>query len=164
MARGLYIMSSYKKYSFFKITSKLYEKYRSEYIENQRQLMIDKFNQGWLSPFSNTIIHQKTIINRTKNGTNIFSTNNPMHNQQYIKKKIEKCSGKNHYLVKKYNWYFKYKNDIEWKKIPIKTSLEQYCIDMDLSSALVYKLVNTGKYSSKGKFEGIMFKREINEN
>jgi hypothetical protein len=134
------------------LTSRLYEKIKMDYFS------------CFESPFSIPKIHKKTIENRTKNGTNIFSTNNPMHNIDSIKKKISKCSGKNHYLVKKYSWYFKYEWDIEWKEIPIKTSLEQYCLDIGLSSALVYKLIKTKKSSIKGKFKGIMFMREINEN
>jgi len=78
----------------FNYNSKLYEIFKQK--KNEELKIWLKEN----SPFKNKLVHRKTMDTRDKNGTNIFVTNNPMHNKESIRKKIKKTSGKNHYLCK----------------------------------------------------------------
>ena len=77
--------------------------FNSRLFENSR-LMRSKALSEWLlvnTPFKNPEIHAKTIRNREANGNNIFTTNNPMHNPELIRKKVENCPS----LKGRKQWY-----------------------------------------------------------
>tara|TARA_Y100000034_G_C6816879_1_gene367596 strand:+ start:209 stop:928 length:720 start_codon:yes stop_codon:yes gene_type:complete len=65
------------KYKYSK--SKIYENLRIEYSD---------YMKTQPSPWSNTEIHKKCMETRVKNGSNIFITNNPMHNEETKRKKM----------------------------------------------------------------------------
>lgn len=75
--------------------SKLFDKHRKELSLVKTELALRN------SPFKNKNIHKKTMQSRRENGTNIFVTNNPMLNEESLKKWLTKTSGEKHYTKNK---------------------------------------------------------------
>lgn len=75
--------------------SRLYEHARKKLSAEHSKFLKEN------SPFKDKEVHKKCMRSRKENKSNIFVTNNPMHNQESVKKKVEKCSGKNWYAVGK---------------------------------------------------------------
>lgn len=97
------------------INSKTYETLKSELSLARSTLLKESWNNGSRneqlkymkenSPFNNPVIHKKTIDNRTKNGTNIWSTNNPMKDPIKAKEIASKRSGELHYSKTKTGYF-----------------------------------------------------------
>ena len=149
-----------------KTNSHVYSKIKKEYSKNRSEFWKYKYLSGEIiSPFANTHIHKKTIEKRTKNRTNIFETNNPMHNIESIKKKVAKTSGKNHYFRKKVKYYWKYVNSNNWDEIIIESNLQNYIIKMKWNYSSFWKILYSQKPLTRGAMKNILIKREyINEN
>lgn len=98
------------------INSNTYHRIKSEFSQISREKMLERYSnpeyvkshaikvqKSWKdgrrdeqlehmrenSPFKDPKIHRKTIESREKNGNNVFVTNNPMRNEESIKKKVE---------------------------------------------------------------------------
>ena len=65
------------------VNSFLFEKSRLEY----KDVLSERMKEH--SPFKNPEIHAKTMKTREERGTNVFVTNNPMHNEEIVRKKLE---------------------------------------------------------------------------
>lgn len=88
-----------------------YERYKKEISEIISKRVKESWHNGSRdkqlaymkenSPFKIKEIHKKTIETRTKNGTNVWVTNNPMHNEICAEKSISKRRGELHYSAHK---------------------------------------------------------------
>ena len=128
-----------------KYDSKLYAILREKYSKKLSEYMKTK------SPFKDKIIHRKTMITRKLRGSNVFEINNPMHNIASIKKKVEKTSGKNHYLVKKYRYSYSKDNGNTWTDLP-NLPVKQICI-LQGWTVSVFNYVLSGKIPKRGKMK-----------
>ena len=149
-------MHTFKK--TFSYNSRLYELLKERRVE---ELKI------WLkthSSFKNKLVHKKTIEKRTKNGTNIFVTNNPMHNKNSIKKKVAKTSGKNHYLCKKYRYEYSLDFGKTWISIDNELTTQQICQSIFNCSLASFNYVLAGKIPKRGPLKNTLIKKIKNVN
>jgi len=162
MIYGLYMMMSRMGIK----SSREYEKIKKEVVKYKKELMNEKIEKGeWISPFCNKKTHNKTMLTREKNKSNIFITNNPMFNDLSIFKKVEKTSGKNHYMKKRGVIYeFKKIQENNWQKLNIEESLEKTLNEMKWSYATFFKVLNTKKPTKKGEMKDIIVRRIFDEN
>lgn len=116
------------------------------------------------SPFKNKKIHQKTMNTRKKNGTNIFETNNPMHNKKSVLKKVEKTSGKNHYLCKRYRYEYSLDFGNTWIAIDNTLTTKQICEKVLYCSISTFNYILSGKIPKRGPLSNTMIKKIKNEN
>lgn len=65
------------------VNSRLFEHSKDKWIKELREWSLIN------SPFKKPEIHAKTMKTRKERGTNVFETNNPMHNEESVKKKLE---------------------------------------------------------------------------
>jgi hypothetical protein len=100
------------------------------------------------SPFKIKEIHQKTIDTRSKNGTNIWITNNPMKNSIRAKEIAKSRSGKDHYLNKNRKFYYRKKGDINW--IEIDGILDQELIKLNFPRATFMKMIHSDYIPKSG--------------
>jgi transposase-like protein len=142
----------------FVYSSKLYEILQEKRIEGLKIWL--KTN----SAFKNKLIHKKTIDKRTKNGTNVFVTNNPMHNEECVKKKVEKTSGKNHYLCKKYRYEYSLDYGKTWISIDNELTTKQICETVLYCSSATFNYVLSGKVPQRGPLSNTMIRKIKNEN
>lgn len=112
------------------------------------------------SPFKNPEIHKKTIEKRTKNGTNVWVTNNPMKDPDKAKEIAKSRSGKNHYLTKTRLYYYKNENDYEWQLLDPELTISQICKKYNWSIA-TFNYILGGKIPKRGPMKGIMLKKVI---
>lgn len=118
----------------------------------------------WISPFSDPEIHKKSIETRTIRGTNVYTTNNPMHNPESIAKKVEKTSGLNHYVIKNYDYWYE---DIENNIFPIviEKTLNDSLLELGIDGRIYRKFCNTNLPITKGLLKGMrIFKKKKIEN
>lgn len=182
--------SKYTEYRTNIIGSKLYDTVNSEYSKILSDMMVKRFKNidyknnhilkiknSWIngkrdkqieymkknSPFKNKIIHDKTMNTRKNNGSNIFITNNPMHNKISIDKKVKKTSGKNHYMRKIMKFYYKYINSDEWIEMIIETNMLDYLNSRNWPKGIYY-YINKNKPLKINDNEFIYIKRVRNEN
>jgi transposase-like protein len=142
----------------FNYNSRLYQILQEKRIEEMKI---------WLkknSPFKNKLIHQKTMNTRQKNGTNIFVTNNPMHNEESLKKKIEKTSGKNHYLCKKYRYEYSVNFGESWISIDNDLTTKQICDQVLQCSPSTFNYILSGKIPKRGPLSNTLIRKIKNEN
>lgn len=142
----------------FNYNSRLYVILQEKRIEELRE---------WLkkhSPFKDKKIHKKCIEKRTKNGTNIFVTNNPMFNEEYVKKKLEKSSGKYHYLCKK--WRYEYSLDFgkTWISIDNDLTTKQICKEVLKCPLSTFNSVIRGRNPRSGPLKDVLVRKIENEN
>jgi transposase-like protein len=142
----------------FNYNSKLYEFLRDNRVKELKEWL--KIN----SPFKNKLIHKKSIDNRTKNGTNIFVTKNPMHNQTSIKKKVQKTSGKNHYLCKKYRYEYSLDFGKTWISINNELTTKEICDNIFNCSISTFNKVLLGKIAKRGPLSNTLIRKIKNEN
>lgn len=142
----------------FNYNSRLYEILQEKRIEELK--IWSKEN----SPFKSKIIHQKTIDTRKKNGTNIFITNNPMHNEESILKKVKKTSGKNHYLCKKYRYEYSLNFGKDWISIDIDLTTKQICEQVFNCSISTFNYILSGKIPKRGPLANTIIRKIKNEN
>lgn len=116
------------------------------------------------SPFKTKKIHNKCIEKRTKNGTNIFVTNNPMFNEECVKKKLEKSSGKCHYLCKK--WKYEYSLDFgkTWINIDNDLTTKQICKEVLKCPLSTFNSVIRGRNPRSGPLKDVLVRKIENEN
>jgi len=101
MNKAVILMSGFHNRKI-KTNSHTYSNIKKQYIKDSSKFWKYKYSSGQIiSPFTNVIVHKKTIDKRTKNGTNIFETNNPMYNIESIKKKVAKNKWKKSLFSKK---------------------------------------------------------------
>jgi hypothetical protein len=142
----------------FPYNSRLYE-----ILQEQRIIELIK----WLkinSPFKNKSIHNKCMKTREKNGTNIFITNNPMHNEEFKKKKLEKSSGKNHYLCKKYRYEYSLDFGKTWISIDNDLTTKQICKQILNCSISTFNYILSGKIPKRGPLSNTIIRKIKNEN
>jgi len=142
----------------FSYNSKVYE-----ILREQRNIELKK----WLktnSAFKNKLIHNKCMKTREKNGTNIFITNNPMHNENCVKKKLEKTSGKNHYLCKKYRYEYSLDFGKTWICIDNDLTTKQICKQIFNCSISTFNYILSGKIPKRGPLSNTIIKKIKNEN
>lgn len=142
----------------FKYNSKVYEILQEERVKELK--LWSKEN----SPFKNKSIHKKTIENRTKNGTNIFVTNNPMYNEEFVKKKVKKTSGKNHYLCKKYRYEYSLDFGKTWISIDNDLTTKQICKTIFSCSLSTFNQVLLGRIPKRGPLTNTLIRKLKNEN
>lgn len=113
------------------------------------------------SPFKIKEIHEKTMISRKKNKTNVFETNNPMKDPVKAKEIASSRSGSNHYLSKNRKYYYRVIGD-EWIEIDnINCKLDESLKLLGLNGTF-YKMLKDPTYSpSRGKMKNIEVKRII---
>lgn len=165
MNKAVILMSGFHNRKI-KTNSHTYSNIKKQYIKDSSKFWKYKYSSGQIiSPFTNAIVHKKTIDKRTKNGTNIFETNNPMYNIESIKKKVAKTSGKNHYFRKRVKYYWKNTNSSNWEEIIIETNLQNYLTKMNWNHSSFWKILYSQKPLIRGAMKNILIKREyINEN
>jgi hypothetical protein len=112
------------------------------------------------SPFKTPEIHKKTIATRTRRGTNIFETKNPMLDKESKKKKLEKTSGANHWLRKRRKFFYSI-NNIDWIEIDCSNGLEDALRKLNFSVGVVMRMLREGYVPKRGNHAGIFFRREI---
>jgi len=136
--------------------SLVYDSMRKKYSEELSKWL--KSN----SPFKDKNIHKKTMNSRVKNKSNIFETNNPMFNEKSKRKKIEKTSGKNHYLTKKYS--YEYSNDnVNWVKIDNDLTVKEICKKYKWSVS-TFNYILSGRIPKRGNMNNLYIRKIINEN
>lgn len=134
------------------------------------QILQEKRIEGlkiWLkknSPFKNKLIHKKSMNTREKNGTNIFITNNPMYNKESVKKKLEKTSGKNHYLCKKYRYEYSLNFGKTWISIDNNLTVNQICEKVLYCSTGTFNYILSGKIPKRGPLANTLIRKIKNEN
>lgn len=116
------------------------------------------------SRFKNKSIHQKSMHTRNKNGTNIFITNNPMHNEESILKKVKKTSGKNHYLCKKYRYEYSLNFGKNWISIDNNLTTKEICKEILHCSISTFNYILSGKIPKRGPLANTMIRKIRNEN
>jgi len=141
-----------------KFNSRLYESLSQERIENLKRYLLKS------SPFKNKKIHKKCMNTRRKNKSNIFLTSNPMHNEVYKKKKIEKTIGKNHYLCKR--WRYDYSIDFgkTWIQIDKNLTVREICDNILFCSVSSFNYVLKGKIPKTGPLKNTIIRKIKNEN
>ncbi len=142
----------------FNYNSRLYQILQEKRIEGLKV---------WLkknSPFKNKLIHQKSMDTREKNGTNIFITNNPMYNEESVKKKLEKTSGKNHYLCKKYRYEYSLNFGKTWISIDNDLTVNQICEKVLYCSTGTFNYILSGKIPKRGPLANTLIRKIKNEN
>lgn len=144
-----------KKFSY---NSRLYQILREQRIVELRKWL--KIN----SPFKNKLIHNKCMTTREKNRTNIFITNNPMHNDEFIKKKLEKTSGKNHYLCKKYRYEYSLDFGKTWIAIDNNLTTKEICNQILNCSISTFNYILSGKIPKRGPLSNTIIRKIQNEN
>lgn len=133
--------------------SKIYEQFK-------KQWSIEMKTKS--SPFSIPMIHKKSMDTRKKNKTNIFITNNPMHNEKFIQKKVKKTSGKNHYLRKTRKYYYKSVNSKKWILIDTSSNnLSEALKKLSFSYPTFMKMLSENYKPKRGSLKNIDVKREI---
>lgn len=142
----------------FNYNSRLYQILQEKRIKELKEW--SKIN----SPFKNKSIHEKTISNREKNGTNIFVTNNPMLDKNIVKKKVEKTSGKNHYLCKKYRYEYSLDFGNTWISIDNDLTTKQICDQVLNCSLSTFNYILSGKIPKRGPLSNTIIKKIKNEN
>lgn len=139
-----------------KISASFYNGMRDEYL-------------AWLSnggsAFNNAEIHKKTVESRTKNGTNIFILNNPMKTDGPAKlKKIEKTSGKNHYMYNRYIYYVSFDSGQNWECIGNKRDVLPFINErINISMAYFYNIMKDPDNIKSKKYKHLRFKKELSE-
>lgn len=121
----------------------------------------------WLkenSAFKDKSVHKKCMKTREKNGSNIFVTNNPMHNEEYVRKKLKKTSGKNHYLCKKYRYEYSLDWGKTWIKIDNDLTTKQICEEVLNCSLSTFNVVLVGKIPKRGPLKNTLIRKIQNEN
>ena len=114
------------------------------------------------SPWSDKEIHQKSMETRELNRSNVFITNNPMHNDESKKKKLEKTSGDNHYLRKTRKYFMKLKEEDKWQEIFVENNIMQTLKELNFCSGTFFHMLNDEKYSpSRGELSKYDIKRVI---
>lgn len=153
-AQCMFMKSKYTDVRY--INSNLYAYIKPKIANATRQYMIK------YSPFKNPIIHAKTMKTRELNGTNVWSTNNPMKNKERALEIASKRSGENHYS--RNTLYFYSSDRINWIKINIKTTLTDALNDLGFSYPSYMKMLsNPGFSPSRGVMKGLIGKRETRE-
>lgn len=142
----------------YKPSSRIYEISKLKYIEELRERM------KLYSPFKNPHIHKKCMDTRTRNKSNVFITNNPMLNEEYKKKKIEKTRGANNYLTKKFKYRFSNDGGKTWVEIPHGTTVKQICDLYGWSISTFNNLLLYNKIPSSGPLLGVIIERYENKN
>lgn len=118
---------------------------------------------NYRSPWKNPKSHRKSIKTRTLRGTNIWITNNPMHNPKSVKKKTAKCSGKLHYTFGE--WVYSYSIDAgkTWTEVDRALTTNEMLKKHAWSRATLNYILS-GKIPKRGPMAGLMIKRTRNEN
>ena len=142
----------------FSYNSRLYEILQEERIVELRKWL--KIN----SPFKNKSIHNKCMETREKNKTNIFITNNPMYSEEFKNKKLEKTSGKNHYLCKKYRYEYSLDFEKTWIKIDNNLTTKQICKEVLKCSISTFNYILSGKIPKRGPLSNTIIRKIKNEN
>lgn len=75
------------------------EKAKISWYNGSREAQINYMKNN--SPFKIKEIHEKTILTRKINNSNVFVTNNPMKNPELIFKKVQKCKETGYAIGKK---------------------------------------------------------------
>ena len=104
--------------------------------KQKKQLKYMKEN----SPLKNPETHNKTMKTRKERGTNIWVTNNPMKNKEFALEVASKRSGESHYSKKTVEYFFKYSDDEDWKKIPHRT-FHKFRKENNLTRGKMQKLI-----------------------
>lgn len=142
----------------FAYNSKLYEILQEQRIDELRKWL--KTN----SPFKSKIIHNKCMETRKRNGTNIFLKNNPMHNEELVKKKLKKTSGKNHYLCKKYRYEYSLDFGKTWISINNDLTTKEICSEIFNCSISTFNYILSGKIPKRGPLANTIIRKIKNEN
>tara|TARA_R110000868_G_scaffold43748_3_gene146815 strand:- start:5196 stop:5912 length:717 start_codon:yes stop_codon:yes gene_type:complete len=142
----------------FSYNSRLYEILQEKRVEGLGVWL--KTN----SSLKNKSVHNKCMKTREKNGTNIFITNNPMHNEEFLKKKLEKTSGKNHYLCKKYRYEYSLDFGDTWISIDNDLTTKQICNEVLNCSTSTFNYILSGKIPKRGPLANTLIKKIKNEN
>jgi len=141
--------------------NKMREKAKISWYDGSREKQIEYMKNN--SPFKIKKIHEKTMKKRKYNGSNPFVNNNPMYNEEAKRKKIEKTSGKNHYLTKKNNYEYSKDNGITWIDIDGDLTVFEICQKMDWNVSTFNYILN-GKIPKRGNMKGLIIRKLKIEN
>lgn len=114
------------------------------------------------SPFSDPKIHKKTIQTRSENGTNVWSTNNPMKDKNRALEIAAKRSGSSHYTFGKYRYTIV--DNLGQTKEFTNCSLSDVIRYYSMPVSTYHKYVNTNRSPSRGSFKGFRIYCENYEN
>lgn len=142
----------------FSYNSRLYQILQEKRIYELRDWL--KIN----SPFKNKLIHTKCIQKRENNGTNVFLTDNPMRNEKFKNKKLQKTSGKNHYLCKKYRYEYSLDFGNTWIGIDNDLTTKQICSQVLHCSISTFNYILSGKIPKRGPLSNTIIRKIKNEN
>lgn len=156
MLNAMIAFTTLKNRRNLKLTSKSYEKTKKAYLQWKSDVQKGKPNN-----FNKPEVMAKCHKTRRENNTNPFITNNPMYNDESIRKKVEKCSGKNHYYKTRNRYYYNVLGSDKWIEILYQESTLQKAVEsLGWKYSAVNKLLRTGKYGTRGSVKNIRIKRE----
>lgn len=163
--KNIAIVSSERMKEFFSNPENLdqhRQKMKHSWINGSRDKQLAYMKKN--SPWTNPEIHRKSIEARTRNGTNVFVTNNPMLRDDTKRKKVEQTSGNNHYLRKRRKFYYSKDGGETWILIEIRNKgLNKALSDLGFKPPTYYKMLQMGEsFSPKsGSMKGLRAKRVI---
>jgi len=136
--------------------NKIIEGQKKSWVNGKRNTQLENMKNN--SPLKNKKTHKKTIETRTKRGSNVFSTHNPMKDEEKALKIASKRSGDKHYSKRKTKHFYRYENENKWHKIP-KGTLHKFREENGLTRTDLEKLLENNVC-----IKNIYMRKEDNEN
>jgi hypothetical protein len=137
------------------------KKIKESWSGGKRQSQLEYMREN--SPFKDKSVHEKTIVSRTKNGTNVYITNNPMHDPIKKQKKVEQTTGLNHYIHRTRKYFYRVRGTSIWYEINFEGGLESALKLLNFPVTTFMAMLN-GYIPNRGKMSNYEVKRVNLEN